>query len=126
MPKDLDDLRERKKELLLESDINRQIVSLEVSQIKIKAVEWRRGLTKAGTIYKWVAPLAGVGLGLLAARKQVNKAKAKGAAAHHNGNGRSRAFSYASLIGPLGATVVKQALNIWRHARHRGAQSSAE
>jgi hypothetical protein len=124
MPKDLDDLRERKKELLLESDINRQIVSLEVSQIKIKAVEWRRGLMKAGTIYKWVAPLAGVGLGLFAARKQVAKAKPR--ASHHNGNGHGKAFSYASLVGPLGATVLKQALNFWRHARDRKAYGSAE
>lgn len=122
MPKDLDELRERKKELLLESDINRQIVVLESSQIKLKAVDWRHNLMKAGAIYKWVAPLAGVGFGLLVARKQVSRANARAKAAHHNGNGKVNPLAgYATLITPLGIGLLKQALGIWRHRKQRQA-----
>jgi len=125
MPKDLDELAARKKELLFESDINRQILALESSQIKLKAIEWRRSLAKATTVYKWVAPLAGLGVGFFAARKQMKKS------AQHRHNGHSRGkFSYLSMLAPLGATAVRQAINMWRRSRHsaqaNGNGSSAE
>lgn len=120
MSKDLKELCERKQELLLESDINRQIVALEISQLKLKSVEWRRGLLKAGTIYKWVAPLAGIGLGFFTARQQVRKTHAR---AHHNGHGK---FTYLNLLAPLGATAIRQAFQFWQHARRRNQASSPE
>ena len=116
------ELCERKQELLLESEINRQIVALEVSQLKIKSGEWRRNLGRAGTIYKWVAPLAGIGLGFLTARKQAHKAHAR-ARAHGNGHGK---FSYLGMLAPLGASAVRQAFEFWRHARRRNEPGSAE
>jgi len=122
MPKDLDELRERKQELLLESEINRQIVALECSQLKLKAVEWRKGLMRIGTVYKWVAPLAGIGLGFFAAKKQVQHAQRKGIHnARHNGHGK---FNLLSMLAPLGATALKQGFQFWRHARRRAQSES--
>ena len=120
MPKDLDLLRSRKEELLLESEINRQIVALEVSQLKLKAVEWRKGLTRVGTVYKWVAPLAGIGLGFFAAKKQVQHAQRRGAQkVRRNGHGK---FDLLAMLAPLGATALKQGFQFWKHAR-RNAHS---
>ncbi len=112
MPKDLDELRARKVELLLESEINRQIMALECSQLRLKAVEWRRGLTKAGSLYKWVSPIAGIAMGFLAAKKQVLGAEKRGR--HNNGHGK---FNLLSLLAPLGTIALKQGIQIWRHAR---------
>ena len=60
MPKvsDLDALQERKRELLLESDINRQILRLEVTQLNLKVAQWRRNLLRVQNAYAWIAPLA--------------------------------------------------------------------
>jgi hypothetical protein len=117
MSKDLDDLRSRKEELLLESEINRQIIALETSQLRLKAVEWRHGLTRAGSIYKWVSPLAGIAMGFFAAKKQVQHAQRRGI---HNvrGNGHGK-FNLMALLAPLGATALKQGFQFWRHARKR-------
>lgn len=117
MSQDLNELRERKQELLLESEINRQIVALEVGQLKLKAVEWRHGLTKVSSVYKWVAPLAGIGLGFFAAKKQVSKAQARGQRFGH-GKGQ-KAFNYMGLLGPLGATALRQGISLWRQTRAR-------
>jgi hypothetical protein len=120
MSEGLKELAERKQELLLESDINRQIIALELSQLRLKSRDWRRNLVRAGAIYKWVAPLAGLGFGFFTARQRARKAQAK---AHHNGHGK---FSYMSLLAPLGATAVRQAFQFWQHARRRHQSSSAE
>lgn len=119
MPKDLDLLRSRREELLLESEINRQIVGLEVSQLKLKAVEWRKGLSRVGTVYKWVAPLAGIGLGFFAAKKQVQHAQRRGAHNVRRNGHRSGKFDLLALLAPLGATALKQGFQFWRHARNR-------
>jgi hypothetical protein len=124
MPKDLDDLRSRKEELLLESEINRQIIAIECSQLRLKAVEWRRGLSRAGNVYKWVAPIAGVAMGFLAAKKQVKHAQRRGLhSIRHNGHGGFN-FNLLGLLAPLGATALKQGFKFWRHAR-RGARSES-
>lgn len=129
MSKELDELRQRKEELLLESEINRQIIALETSQLKLKAVEWRSGLSRVGSIYKWVAPLAGVGLGLLAARKQVATAKKREKAARrgheHDGNGNGKA-GLAALLAPLGMAAARQAFDMWRDHRRAAKYGSAE
>lgn len=115
MPKGgLDELRQRKEELLLESEINRQIIAIEVSQLKLKASDWRHSLAKAGAVYKWVAPIAGIGLGFLTARTQARKAVRGGI--RHNGNGAGK-LNYLALLGPLGASALKQAIQYWRHRR---------
>jgi hypothetical protein len=122
MPKDLDLLRCRKEELLLESEINRQIIALEVSQLKLKAIEYRKGLTRVGAVYKWVAPLAGIGLGFFAAKKQVQHAQRRGIRrARRNGHGK---FDLLAMLAPLGATALKQGFQFWKHAR-RNADSEA-
>jgi hypothetical protein len=117
MPKELERLRCRKEELLLESEINRQIIALEVSQLKLKAVEWRHGFTRVGSVYKWVAPLAGIGLGFFAAKKQVQHAQRRGAR-HTRRNGHGK-FDLLAMLAPLGATALKQGIQFWKHARHR-------
>jgi len=122
MPKDLVELRSRKEELLLESEINRQIVALECSQLKLKAVEWRKGLSRVGTVYKWVAPLAGIGLGFFAAKKQVQHAQKRGVHNVRRNGHRAGKFDLLSMLAPLGATALKQGFQFWKHAR-RSANS---
>ena len=119
MPKELDDLRARKEELLLESEINRQIISLECSQLRLKAVELRRGITKAGSIYKWVSPIMGIAMGFFVAKKQVQRTQQR--ETHHNGHGK---FSLLSLLAPLGTIALKQGFQYWRHARSRSRPES--
>ena len=114
---ELAQLQERKKELLLESDINRQILRVEYCQLKLKASEWKRGLLKARTAYHWMAPLAGVGFAIYGMRQKMH-VRSKSSA--HNGNGHSRSkAAYLKLLGPIGMAVVRQAMTFWRHARKR-------
>lgn len=115
---DLDELRQRKKELLLESDINRQILRVESAQLQIKAVEWRRGLLKARSVYQWVAPLAGIGFAVYGMRKKVLPSLAE-RKHHRNGNGHDRKSAYMSLLGPIGAIAARKAFDFWKHSRKR-------
>ena len=117
---DLDDLRQRKMELLLESDINRQIVRVECAQLKIKAIEWRRGLLKVRTAYHWMAPLAGIGFAIYGMRKKVLPGMGR---AKLNGNGRGKKSAYLNLLGPIGAIAVRKAFDFWRHSRKRNASA---
>ena len=114
---ELDKLAQRKKELLLESDINRQILRVEVCQLQIKAVEWRRSALKARTAYHWLAPVAGVFFAIYGMRK---KMAAHAARVAHNGRGKGKA-DYVRLLAPLGMVAVRKALDFWRHARKREA-----
>lgn len=116
---ELAQLQQRKKELLLESDINRQILRVEYCQLKLKASQWKRGLLKARTAYQWVAPLAGVGFAIYGVKQKMH-AHAKATA--HNGNGHSRSkAAYMNLLAPIGMAALRQALTFWRHARKRQA-----
>ena len=108
---DLAELRQRKKELLLESEINRQILRIETAQLRFAVTEQRRKLTTFGTAYRWIAPLAGVFFAVRGMRK-----KARPRAAHHNGHGK---LNYMTLLAPLGATVLRKAYRMWRHTRRR-------
>ena len=115
MPKgELAQIAQRKKELLLESDINRQILRVEYCQLKLKATEWKRGLLRARTAYQWIAPLAGVGFAVYGMRKKMQ------ASVKHNGHGRAKS-PYMSLLAPIGIAAVRKAFSFWRHARKRGA-----
>jgi hypothetical protein len=118
MPKgELEQLRQRKKELLLESDINRQILQIEFCQLKLKASEWKRGLLKARTAYHWVAPIAGIGFAIYGMKK---KLLSRAAHVKHNGHGRGKA-AYLNLLAPLGAVALRKAFAFWKHARKRNA-----
>ncbi len=120
MPKgELEQLRQRKKELLLESDINRQILRVEFCQLKLKASEWKRGLFKARTVYHWVAPLAGIGFAFWGMKKRMT---AHAERAKHNGHGRSKA-AYVNLFAPLGVAALRKAFDFWKHARSRKAEA---
>jgi len=114
---ELERLRQRKRELLLESDINRQILRVELCQLKLKASDWKRGLFKARTVYHWVAPLAGVSLAIYGMKKKMS---AQAEAVKRNGRARGKA-DYVKLFAPLGAIALRKALSIWRHARRRTA-----
>ena len=114
---DLAELRQRKKELLLESDINRQILRVEFCQVKIKAVEWKRNLLKVRTAYNWVAPAAGMFLAVYGIRK---KMRGHIGGVKHNGRASGKA-GYLNLLGPLGMLAVRKAYGFWRHARKRNA-----
>jgi hypothetical protein len=114
---DLDQLRQRKKELLLESDINRQILRVEACQVKLKALEWRRGLFKVRTAYHWLAPAAGIFFAVYGMRK---KMLAHTGRTKHNGNGSAKA-AYLKLLAPIGFAALRKAYGFWRHAKKRGA-----
>jgi hypothetical protein len=112
MSQGLAELRQRKKELLLESDINRQIIRVEVCQLQLKADEWKRSLLKARNILQWVGPVAGAGFGVYAMRKRMH------AQAKQNGHTRGKS-SYLNLLAPLGIAALRKAYGFWRYARKR-------
>lgn len=114
MSQGLTELRQRKKELLLESDINRQIIRVEVCQLQLKADEWKRSLLKARNILQWVGPVAGAGFGILAMRKRMHASLDT----KQNGHGRGKS-SYLNLLAPLGIAALRKAYGFWRYARKR-------
>src|SRR5215208_6881409 len=103
MSQGLAELRQRKKELLLESDINRQIIRVEVCQLQIKADEWKRKLLKMRNVLQWVGPVAGAGFGILAMRKRMH---AQVSAKQNGTRGKS---SYLNLLAPLGLAALRKA-----------------
>jgi len=116
---ELEQLRQRKKELLLESDINRQIVRVEVAQLQIKATEWRHRLLKVRTAYNWMAPMASIGFALWGMRRKMKPHTR----AYHNDNGHVQGkTAYLNLLAPIGIAALRRAYGFWRHARKRGAK----
>lgn len=65
-------IQARKQELLLESELNRQVLRVECGKLAFKAGQFRRGYGWAQSAWTWAAPLAG----FLLARK---RGKAAGA-----------------------------------------------
>jgi hypothetical protein len=113
MSQGLAEVRQRKRELLLESEINREILRVEFAQLRIKAVEWRRGLLKARTAYNFVAPIAGAGLAFFMMRKKMQPGL------KHSGNGRGGKSPYLKLLAPLGIAALRKAVGFWRQSRAR-------
>jgi len=52
-------LQARKRELLLESDLNRQILRVEVGRLTVRAGQLKRGYGVAQNAWKWALPVAG-------------------------------------------------------------------
>ena len=52
-------LRDRKRELLVESELNRQLLRVEVGRIRFQTERLKRGYGWAHGAWKWVAPIAG-------------------------------------------------------------------
>ena len=72
----LKELQTRKRDLLVESDLNRQVLRVEVEKLRFRAEQFRRGYGWAQNAWKWGAPVAGF---LLARRfKRTAGAFAKG------------------------------------------------
>ena len=59
-------LQARKHELLLESELNRQVLRVECGKLAFKTGQFRRGYAWAHSAWTWAMPLAG----FLLARKQ--------------------------------------------------------
>ena len=59
-------IQARKHELLLESELNRQVMRVECGKLAFKAEQFRRGYGWAQSAWTWAMPLAG----FLLARKQ--------------------------------------------------------
>jgi hypothetical protein len=116
MSQEVETLAKQKRELLLESEINRQILQIEINQLQTKASEWRQGLLKFSTAYKWVVPLAGAGLGFLTARKQVRNTARKVSAANGSQDG-SGSLGYLALLAPLGSALLRRAYKKWRRSQ---------
>jgi hypothetical protein len=55
----LKELQARKRDLLMESDLNRQILRVEIEKIRLRAEQIRRGYGWAHNVWKWGAPVAG-------------------------------------------------------------------
>ena len=62
-------LRARKQALLLESDLNRQILRLEMEQVRLRGEQLKRSYNWVSMAWKWTLPL----VGLCAARKSRNQ-----------------------------------------------------
>lgn len=71
----LRELEARRRDLLVESDLNRQVLRLECDQLGLRVGEIKRGFGWARNVWAWGAPLAGF---LLARRfKKTGNAFAK-------------------------------------------------
>lgn len=109
----LDELRQRKRDLMVESEINREILRVEFAQLGIKAAQWKQGLFKAQKAYNVMAPLAGAGLALLMVRKHMYK-KPKWKREDENGKP-----AYFAMLAPLGLAALRKGLSLWRQAQAR-------
>jgi hypothetical protein len=54
----MSDLPTRKRELLLESDLNRKVLQVEFGQWQLQAARWQTGLGRAQGLWRVVSPLA--------------------------------------------------------------------
>lgn len=52
-------LQARKRELILESELNRQSLRVECGRIRYRAEQFRRGYGWANSAWKWAVPVAG-------------------------------------------------------------------
>jgi hypothetical protein len=57
--KELSQLQARKRDLLVESDINRQMLRLEAEFLRVRFDHYRRGFDRVQLSWKWITPLAG-------------------------------------------------------------------
>ena len=55
----IETLQARKRELLLESDINRQVLQLEADQIRFDVKRWKQSYGWVPSAWKWAALMAG-------------------------------------------------------------------
>jgi hypothetical protein len=55
----LKEIQLRKRELLLESEMNRQVLRVEAGRLRLWSEQFRRGYGWANNAWKWSAPLAG-------------------------------------------------------------------
>jgi len=55
----MNDLQARKKELLLESELNRQLLRLEADHLRVRVQQYQRASDWIETGWKWAAPVAG-------------------------------------------------------------------
>ncbi len=103
MLEELKRLRARKEELLIESDINRQVFVLDITQLQLKAGACRESLSNVGRIYKWAVPLAGAMLGFVAGRKRAKKARQ----GPESQNGHADNSSLLKMLVPVGASLLR-------------------
>jgi hypothetical protein len=54
----MSDSQTRKQELLLESDLNRKVLQVELGQWQLQAVRWQGRVGRAQTLWRVVNPLA--------------------------------------------------------------------
>jgi hypothetical protein len=54
----MSDFQTRKRELLLESDLNRKVLQVEFGQWELRAVRWQTRLGRAHVLWRVVNPLA--------------------------------------------------------------------
>lgn len=99
----LRELEARKRDLLVESDLNRQVLRLEFDQISLRVGEIKRGFGWARNVWAWGAPIAG----FLLARKFKK-----------TGN----AFAKGSMM----ISVFKTGWRLWESWRGRRGDSGAE
>jgi len=55
----LKELQARRRDLLTESDLNRQVLRVEFERIRFRGEQLRRGYGWAQNVWKWGAPVAG-------------------------------------------------------------------
>ncbi len=55
----IENLQARKRDLLRESELNRQTLQLELEHVRYRVRQWQRSLGWLQTGWKWAAPLAG-------------------------------------------------------------------
>jgi hypothetical protein len=110
MPETLNSLRQRKEALLVESELNRRVLAIEMAQLKVKAGEWRAAMHDASRWSSWIAPLAGAAAGLMAGRKRRPDDDPE----------RRTAGGFLEELAPLAGTVLSAAMrHLVRRLRKR-------
>lgn len=98
----LREAHERQRELLLESELNRQAFRVEFGRVRCRVEQYRRGFQWAQDAWRWAAPLAG----FLVARRLAKRT--------------SGIFAKGSRL----ATLARSAWKIWDIWRSRPSQRS--
>ena len=96
-------LQPRKRELLLESELNRQVLRVELEGVRLQVERFKRGYGWAQGAWKWAAPLAGI---LLASKV--------------------KRHSTAATKGSFVVNVLGAAWNIWSSLRKRKREATPE
>jgi hypothetical protein len=102
---DLKTLQDKKQKLLLECEVNRQVLGLEVEIIRLRIGQWKGGMSTLPDTWKLLAPLSGF---LMAGRFK----------------GKTTRLLAIAAVGVVVATKLRGVWNLWGGKPKSAAQDS--